>query len=68
MPTKFDTAIRAQLEKRRGEWPEIGKQSGVSHSWLSKFTNHRIPNPGLRTLEKLAAVLSDTTSQEASHG
>lgn len=68
MPEKIDIAIRAQLEQRRGEWPEIAKRSGVSHSWLSKFTNHRIPNPGLRTLEKLAAVLSDAVTQEASHG
>ncbi|WP_312587411.1 helix-turn-helix domain-containing protein [Comamonas terrigena] len=61
----FDMVIRAQLEKRRGEWIVIAERSGVSHSWLSKFANHRIPNPGLRTLEKLAAVLSDTpTTQE----
>jgi len=71
MNTKFDAAIRTKLEERRGDWAEISRRSGVSHSWLSKFVNHRIPNPGLRTLEKLQAVLpvaDDGALQEVSHG
>lgn len=58
MKTKFDATIRTKLEARRGDWAEISQRSGVSHSWLSKFVNHKIPNPGLRTLEKLEAALS----------
>lgn len=71
MKTKFDAAIRFKLEARRGDWAEISRCSGVSHSWLSKFVNHHIPNPGLRTLEKLEAVLSEAesdTTQEVTHG
>lgn len=57
MSAKFDIAIRDRLSQRRGEWSEIAQQSGVSHSWISKFVNGRIPNPGYATLEKLSAVL-----------
>ena len=65
---KFDTAIRSRLEARRGEWPDIAKQAGVSHSWLSQFMRGLIPNPGIRTLEKLDAVLPKrrTTNQPKS--
>lgn len=74
MSTKFDAAIRQRLDARRGEWPEIAKQAGVSHSWLSKFMRGCIPNPGLRTLEKLDSALSPElaqptpTGEEVRHG
>jgi transcriptional regulator with XRE-family HTH domain len=69
MNTSFDAEIRAQLAARRGDWAEVSKVSGVSHSWISKFVNNRIPNPGLRTLEKLAAVLPVAqVGREVSHG
>ena len=45
--------VRAQLLERRGEWPNIAKQADVSHSWISKFVNKRIPNPGYATLARL---------------
>lgn len=57
MSGKFDIAIKRRLELRRGEWLEIAKKSGVSHSWISKFMNGHIPNPGYATLVKLDAVL-----------
>ncbi len=57
MSARFDNAIRDRLTQRRGDWAEIAEQSGVSHSWISKFVNGRIPNPGYATLEKLSTVL-----------
>lgn len=57
MSKNFDTAIRSQLEIRRGEWLEIANKAGVSHSWISKFVNGHIPNPGYATLLKLAEAL-----------
>ena len=47
--------VTTLLQKRRGEWNDIGAdpKSGVSYSWLSKFANGHIQNPGylkLRTL------------------
>ena len=74
MSKKLDTAIRSRLEARRGEWPDIVKQTGVSHSWLSKFARGLIPNPGIRTLEKLDAALpkprrtTTPAKSEAAHG
>lgn len=76
MSTKFDDAIRVHLVSCKGDWLEIAKQAGVSHSWMSKFVNNRIPNPGLRTLERLADALAMRRvsidrahqPQEAAHG
>lgn len=78
MSARFDIAIRDRLTERRGDWAEIAEQSGVSHSWISKFVNGRIPNPGYATLEKLSTVLKPrrrgsikpdpTPAGEVSHG
>lgn len=72
MSKNFDTAIKSQLELRRGEWLDVAKQAGVSHSWISKFVNGHIPNPGYGTLVKLSDVLNQpsatATQQEAAHG
>lgn len=64
MSKKFDAGIRERLEAQRGEWPELARQAGVSHSWLSQFVRGLIPNPGIRTLEKLDAVLPGCVSSE----
>ena len=64
MQTSFDTTLKVALEARRGDWAEISRLSGVSHSWLSKFVNGHIPNPGLRTLEKLDCALRGQKSPE----
>lgn len=64
MQTSFDTTLKVALEARRGDWAEISSLSGVSHSWLSKFVNGHIHNPGLRTLEKLDCALRGQKSPE----
>lgn len=56
MSTTFDIDVRAALERRRGDWKRIAKDSGVSYSWLSKFANHKIANPGFDTLKAVHAV------------
>lgn len=47
------------LEQRRGEWQQIAADtaSGVSYSWLSKFANGHIDNPGYVTLKTLRDYL-----------
>lgn len=50
------------LQSRRGDWPRIAAAADVSHSWLSKFANNRIPNPGTETLKKLRAALALPTT------
>lgn len=57
MDAQLDLAVRNALVSRRGEWQVIAKQAGISYSWLSKFVNGRIPNPGYATLLKLNAHL-----------
>jgi len=58
MENNLDTQVRELLESRRGEWPAIAEGSNVSYSWLSKFANGHIPNPGLVTLRELHQFLT----------
>jgi transcriptional regulator with XRE-family HTH domain len=58
MTTNLDTLVRAALVRNKGEWQTIADESGVSYSWLSKFVNGHIDNPGYMTLKKLHEYLS----------
>jgi transcriptional regulator with XRE-family HTH domain len=65
MTTDLDTEVRRQLEERRGGWPAIALEAGISHSWISQFVRHRIPNPGYATLVKLHDALAKMPSETA---
>lgn len=65
MSTTFDIDVRAALERRRGDWKRIAKESGVSYSWLSKFANHKIANPGFDTLKAVHAVTTSVAPAPA---
>lgn len=67
MSIKLDEAIRKRLAASKGDWTGIALRAGVSHSWMSKFMNGRIHNPGIRTLEKLDAALDGVRSLCAEH-
>lgn len=54
----LEASLIVRLIERKGDWQRIAKGSGVSYSWLSKFANRRIPNPGYRTLKQLDAYLN----------
>ncbi|WP_156374694.1 helix-turn-helix transcriptional regulator [Pseudorhodoferax sp. Leaf274] len=58
MKKPLDAAVREQLEAQKGSWQAIADDAGVSYSWISKFVNNRIPNPGFKTLTQLQAHLS----------
>ena len=47
-------SARELLNKCRGNWAAVEKQSGVSYSWLSKFARCEIPNPGVETLQAVS--------------
>lgn len=64
METPIDTEVRAILEKRRGDWQAISDESKISHSWLSKFVNGHIPNPGLTTLRKVREAITRIDKKE----
>lgn len=53
MEINLDREVRALLECRRGDWQQIAHGAQVSHSWLSKFVNGHISNPGYATLKRL---------------
>ena len=62
MTTNLDSKIKDLLNAKRGDWPQIASASGVSYSWLSKFVNGHIPNPGYTTLVKLHECLKSQRS------
>lgn len=69
MNAPLDQTVRVSLLARRGDWGKIAAEARVSHSWMSKFVNGRIPNPGYATLRRLAECLGvdqpELTQQEA---
>lgn len=59
--------VRTKLIKKKGAWPAISRQAGVSYSWLTKFAQGKIENPGARQLESVAACLEETPHGEGGH-
>lgn len=64
MSTSLDIDVRAALQARKGDWQAIATGSGVSYSWLSKFVNGHIDNPGFGTLMKLHDYLTANPASE----
>lgn len=62
-----DEIVVALLTARKGEWESIAERSGVSYSWISKFMNQKIPNPGSATLKKLRLWLEANPSPAPHH-
>lgn len=58
MSKNLDQTVLRLLDARRGDWQALAAKAGVSYSWLSKFANGHIPNPGFATLTKLHNELS----------
>lgn len=58
MSTSLDSEVRVALEQRKGEWQTVARESGVSYSWISKFMNGHIKNPGHTTLKDLKEHLA----------
>lgn len=52
------TAIRSDLAARKGEWPAICRETGLSYWWLTKFAQGRIKEPGLTKIERLQAYIA----------
>jgi hypothetical protein len=46
--------IRNSLEDSKGNWPQICEETGIDYSWLTKFAQGLIPNPGYRKVDALA--------------
>ncbi len=65
MNAPLDARVKALLDARKGDWLEVAAKSGISYSWLSKFSNGHIKNPGYATLTKLLAHLEIGTEERA---
>ena len=65
MSIQLDTDVRAALMRRRGNWQTVAKESGVSYSWISKFVNGHIQNPGFATLKDLHKYLGAPTPTDS---
>lgn len=64
-PAFTDESVLKLLLARKGEWQTVAKASGISYSWLSKFCNGHIPNPGYATLRQLHTYLTQETAEAA---
>lgn len=56
MTQELNLLIEA-ARKHRGHWQSLAKDADVSYSWLVKFANWHIPNPGVSTIDKLSRAL-----------
>ncbi len=68
-PSELDFVLR-QLQFRKGDWPQIGKDTGMPYSWLSKLARGLIDDPGVKKIEKLARyfrLLDKQDSERAAH-
>ena len=52
-------------QQHKGDWVSLAAESGVSYSWLTKFAQGHIPNPGLATLTKLTTAIQRRESRQA---
>lgn len=57
------TTVRSQLLARKGSWPAICEKAGVSYSWLTKYAQGKITNPGSRQLEAVSRCLGEADTQ-----
>ncbi|NMU88601.1 hypothetical protein HGQ98_01690 [Achromobacter ruhlandii] len=58
------TTVRSQLLARKGSWPAICEKAGVSYSWLTKYAQGKITNPGSRQLEAVSRCLGEAGTQQ----
>jgi transcriptional regulator with XRE-family HTH domain len=54
METNILEFVKGRLTAAKGQWPTICRETGLRYSWLSKFAQDRIPNPGITKIQRLA--------------
>ncbi len=52
--------IKQRLDECKGNWPAVCEQTGLDYSWLTKFAQGKIPNPGFAKVQTLAAHFATT--------
>ena len=51
--------VISRLQASKGRWPVIAEESGVSKRTIEKIARREIPNPGVLTVETLAAYFRE---------
>lgn len=46
--------VLAELQQRKGTWRAICRKTGLDYSWLTKFAEGKIDDPGVRKIQLLA--------------
>ncbi len=46
-------SVLAELEKRKGRWPEVAEATGISKRTIEKIARQEIKNPGVSHIETL---------------
>lgn len=56
------TLTKSKLNSVKGRWETVAARSGVSYSWLSKFYNGHVENPGANTLQRVIVACDEVSS------
>lgn len=46
--------VLTELEKAKGRWPDVARETDMSLSTLKKIARREVENPGVMHIEKLA--------------
>jgi len=63
MNTSIYTTVLEKLAARKGEWPQIAADTGMSYSTLCKIAQGHIESPSVHTMQRLYDHL--TANKEA---
>lgn len=47
-------SVLTELRARRGDWPALCRETGLSYWWLIKFGQGRINEPGILKVQRLS--------------
>lgn len=60
MTSDILTPTLAELQARKGRWPDICAATGLDYDWLTKLAQGRIADPGVRKIQCLASHFEAT--------
>lgn len=60
-PPSLADEVRRALHKRKGKFPKVSAATGISHSWLYKFSDGKLLNPSYEYLRRLADLFATGT-------
>lgn len=53
MDISLTSQVIRRLQAVKGSWRAVAEDTGVSYSWLCKFAQGHISNPGARRIERI---------------